>query len=207
MRADDPRRHVVACAGAPICASAHIASRAHRRPPSPRRRAVARRHVIHVSGCAKGCAHAAPAALTVVGTPERLRARCQWLGPRRAVRRRCRRMNCRSDRELCATPQARGRSCLNARRLSARRHGDLRALVRHHPRRGRSVALLGGGSRCRGAHDPCLRPGRGGAAYRIRRRPGRRGARRARGRRADPVRLRDGGARRHAGAAAGEATR
>ena len=27
-RADDPRRHVIACAGAPICASAHIAARA-----------------------------------------------------------------------------------------------------------------------------------------------------------------------------------
>ena len=28
VRADDPRRHVVACAGAPICSSAHIAARA-----------------------------------------------------------------------------------------------------------------------------------------------------------------------------------
>ena len=28
VRADDPRRNVVACAGAPICASAHIAARA-----------------------------------------------------------------------------------------------------------------------------------------------------------------------------------
>ena len=27
-RADDPRRHVIACAGAPICAAAHIAARA-----------------------------------------------------------------------------------------------------------------------------------------------------------------------------------
>src|SRR5262249_49948920 len=27
-RADDPRRHVIACAGAPLCASAHIAARA-----------------------------------------------------------------------------------------------------------------------------------------------------------------------------------
>ena len=25
---------------------------------------------IHISGCAKGCAHPAPAALTVVGTPQ-----------------------------------------------------------------------------------------------------------------------------------------
>ena len=59
--------------------------------------------------------------------------------------------------------------------------GDLRALLRHHPRRGRSVALLGRGSRCRGAHDPCLRPGRRGAAHRVRRQPGRqRHARRSR---------------------------
>jgi precorrin-3B synthase len=65
-RADDPRRDVVACAGAPICASAEIASRAI----AP---IVAENHdgafKIHISGCAKGCAHPAPAALTVVGTP------------------------------------------------------------------------------------------------------------------------------------------
>ena len=39
VRADDPRRHVIACAGAPICASADIAARALRRksPRPPRR--------------------------------------------------------------------------------------------------------------------------------------------------------------------------
>ncbi len=68
--ADDPRRVVVACAGAPICASAHIATRAmapsiaamvapHRKGP----------HTVHLSGCAKGCAHPAAATLTIVGTP------------------------------------------------------------------------------------------------------------------------------------------
>jgi precorrin-3B synthase len=71
VRADDPRRHVVACAGAPICISAQIASRAI----APRIAEIAAPHVdgaftIHVSGCTKGCAHAAPAALSVVGTPE-----------------------------------------------------------------------------------------------------------------------------------------
>lgn len=71
VRADDPRRHVVACAGAPICVSAQIASRAI----APRITEIAAPHIdgqftIHISGCAKGCAHAAPAALTVVGTPE-----------------------------------------------------------------------------------------------------------------------------------------
>jgi precorrin-3B synthase len=65
VRADDPRRSIIACAGAPICASAHIASRAL----APRIAGLAK-FPIHISGCAKGCAHAAPAALTVVGTPE-----------------------------------------------------------------------------------------------------------------------------------------
>jgi precorrin-3B synthase len=69
VRADDPRRHVVACAGAPICASANIAARAL----APQIAAAAAPHLdgsfkIHISGCAKGCAHPAPAALTVVGT-------------------------------------------------------------------------------------------------------------------------------------------
>jgi precorrin-3B synthase len=69
VRAGDPRRHVVACAGAPICASADIAARAL----APQIAAAAAPHLdgsfkIHISGCAKGCAHPAPAALTIVGT-------------------------------------------------------------------------------------------------------------------------------------------
>jgi precorrin-3B synthase len=71
VRADDPRRHVIACAGAPICRSAHIAARAI----APQIAAIAAPHLgpkfdIHISGCAKGCAHAKAAALTVVGTPQ-----------------------------------------------------------------------------------------------------------------------------------------
>ena len=70
-RAGDPRRHVIACAGAPVCAAAHIAARAM----APAIAATAapfldRSFTIHVSGCAKGCAHPRAAALTVVGTPE-----------------------------------------------------------------------------------------------------------------------------------------
>lgn len=70
-RADDPRRFVAACAGAPVCTSAHIAARAI----APRVTDIAAPYLdgsrtIHISGCAKGCAHAAPAALTVVGTPD-----------------------------------------------------------------------------------------------------------------------------------------
>jgi precorrin-3B synthase len=70
VRGDDPRRHVVACPGAPHCASAQIAARAI----GPLIAATAAPHLdgsfkIHISGCAKGCAHPAPAALTIVGTP------------------------------------------------------------------------------------------------------------------------------------------
>jgi precorrin-3B synthase len=70
VRADDPRRHVIACAGAPVCSAAHIAARAI----APQIAAIAAPHLgpqfdIHISGCAKGCAHASAAALTVVGSP------------------------------------------------------------------------------------------------------------------------------------------
>ncbi|MFZ2081459.1 MAG: precorrin-3B synthase [Xanthobacteraceae bacterium] len=69
-RADDPRRRVIACAGAPLCASAYIAARAI----APDVAAAAAPYLsegltIHVSGCAKGCAHPGAALLTVVGTP------------------------------------------------------------------------------------------------------------------------------------------
>jgi precorrin-3B synthase len=71
VRADDPRRSVIACAGAPICASAHIAARAI----APVIADAAAPHIegsqtIHISGCAKSCARSGAAMLTVVGTPE-----------------------------------------------------------------------------------------------------------------------------------------
>jgi precorrin-3B synthase len=70
-RADDPRRHVIACAGAPLCASAYIAARAM----APHVAAVAAPYLsdgstIHLSGCVKGCAHPGAAPVTVVGTPD-----------------------------------------------------------------------------------------------------------------------------------------
>ena len=67
-RRDDPRRHVVACAGAPICAAAEIPARALAPVIS-----AAAAHLLdgsltlHVSGCPKGCAHPAAAALTIAG--------------------------------------------------------------------------------------------------------------------------------------------
>lgn len=66
IRPNDPRRRVIACAGAPICASANIAARAI----APLVAEIAAPFEVHISGCAKGCAHPAPAALTVVGTPQ-----------------------------------------------------------------------------------------------------------------------------------------
>jgi precorrin-3B synthase len=71
VRPDDPRRHVIACVGAPVCAAAHIASRAIA-PRIAEALASCRdgSSKVHISGCAKGCAHAAPAALTIVGTSQ-----------------------------------------------------------------------------------------------------------------------------------------
>ncbi len=90
--ADDARRRIVACAGKPACASGLIAARAlaaelaqglRRVGVTSRPRSSTQAHaedgttgqptpgsaqLIHVSGCAKGCAHPRAAALTVVGT-------------------------------------------------------------------------------------------------------------------------------------------
>jgi precorrin-3B synthase len=65
--ASDPRRRIAACPGAPSCAHGLIAARALA--------AELARHVslpsndiaLHVSGCAKGCAHPKQAPLTIVG--------------------------------------------------------------------------------------------------------------------------------------------
>ena len=72
VSAADPRRHVFACAGAPSCSSARVAARAI----APRIAEAAAPYLdaslqIHISGCAKGCAHAGVAALTIVGAPRR----------------------------------------------------------------------------------------------------------------------------------------
>ena len=72
VRPDDPRRFVVACAGAPACDSAKLSTR----ELAPAIAGAARAFLdgsltIHVSGCAKGCAHPGAAALTFIG-PNRL---------------------------------------------------------------------------------------------------------------------------------------
>lgn len=74
VRADDPRRSVIACAGAPLCASGRIATRALApvvaEASAPLHGQLA---TIHLSGCTKGCAHPKSAALTIVGS----RAGCE----------------------------------------------------------------------------------------------------------------------------------
>jgi precorrin-3B synthase len=72
VQPDDTRRHIVACAGAPACASAALSTR--QLAPAIAQAAnllLDGSMTIHVSGCAKGCAHPGAAALTIVG-PDRL---------------------------------------------------------------------------------------------------------------------------------------
>jgi precorrin-3B synthase len=72
--ADDPRRRIAACPGAPACASGLIPARTLASALAtvlPHELAgMARRVAVHISGCPKGCAHPGPAPLTVVGTPQ-----------------------------------------------------------------------------------------------------------------------------------------
>jgi precorrin-3B synthase len=63
--ADDPALRVIACSGAPRCREAHADTRALAAVLAPRIPPDAR---LHVSGCAKGCAHAGPATITLVAT-------------------------------------------------------------------------------------------------------------------------------------------
>jgi precorrin-3B synthase len=66
-RADDPTLRVSACTGAPACPQAHADTRALAAAlashlPADRR--------LHVSGCAKGCAHPSASSITLVGTED-----------------------------------------------------------------------------------------------------------------------------------------
>lgn len=63
--ADDPILRVVACSGAPACPEAHADTRALGRALASHIPADTR---LHVSGCAKGCAHPGPAPITLVAT-------------------------------------------------------------------------------------------------------------------------------------------
>lgn len=63
----DPRRRVVACPGAPGCASATVATQAAAALLAGAIAGGAERGTLHVSGCAKGCAHPGKARITLVG--------------------------------------------------------------------------------------------------------------------------------------------
>ena len=70
-RRNDPRRNVMACAGAPICASAEIPARALAPLISDAAAGLLDGSLtIHISGCPKGCAHPGASALTIVGQPD-----------------------------------------------------------------------------------------------------------------------------------------
>lgn len=64
-RGDDPLRRVVACTGAPGCFQAKQETRGLARALAP---LIPMGGLLHVSGCAKGCAHPSPAPLTFTGT-------------------------------------------------------------------------------------------------------------------------------------------
>ena len=68
--ATDPRRRIVACPGAPSCASGLIAARSLAAEIAREVSLPGDGLAVHVSGCAKGCAHPAPAPLTIVGTEQ-----------------------------------------------------------------------------------------------------------------------------------------
>ncbi|MGW1423710.1 precorrin-3B synthase [Bradyrhizobium manausense] len=61
----DPALRVIACSGAPRCREAHADTRALAATLAPNIGSAAR---LHVSGCAKGCAHSGAAAITLVAT-------------------------------------------------------------------------------------------------------------------------------------------
>jgi precorrin-3B synthase len=66
-RADEPRLRIAACPGAPACMHGHRPVRedaARWAPLLPQGEGV----VLHLSGCAKGCARAAPTAVTLTAT-------------------------------------------------------------------------------------------------------------------------------------------
>ncbi|MBA4789153.1 MAG: precorrin-3B synthase [Rhizobiales bacterium] len=68
LDAGDPRLAVAACPGAPLCASGLVPARELAPQVAAALAPLLDGSVtVHLSGCAKGCAHPAPAALTLVG--------------------------------------------------------------------------------------------------------------------------------------------
>ncbi len=70
-RANDRRRYVAACAGAPTCAAAEMSARAIAHEIAAAAAPLLDGSLmLHLSGCPKGCAHRGAAALTLVGSPD-----------------------------------------------------------------------------------------------------------------------------------------
>jgi precorrin-3B synthase len=66
--ATDPRTRIAACPGTPACASGRIATRDIAEVIAATNADILDASLtLHISGCAKGCAHPGPAALTMVG--------------------------------------------------------------------------------------------------------------------------------------------
>jgi len=83
-RADDHLLAVDACPGAPFCAAATVRTRSLARALVP---LLAAGQSLHVSGCAKGCARARPADLTLVGRDGRfdiVQTGAAWDTPRQS---------------------------------------------------------------------------------------------------------------------------
>jgi precorrin-3B synthase len=68
--AADPRRRIAACPGAPFCAHGLIAARALAAQLAPLLSLAGDGIGVHVSGCAKGCAHPQAAPFTIVGAAQ-----------------------------------------------------------------------------------------------------------------------------------------
>ncbi|RUX29457.1 precorrin-3B synthase [Mesorhizobium sp. M7A.F.Ca.US.011.01.1.1] len=62
----DPRTRIAACPGTPACASGRIATRDIAETIAAENADIPD-FTLHISGCAKGCAHPGPATLTIVG--------------------------------------------------------------------------------------------------------------------------------------------
>jgi precorrin-3B synthase len=67
---DDARLAVTACPGSPACASAHTPARRDAERLASLAPALGPGVSLHVSGCAKGCAHAEKTAVTLTGAPD-----------------------------------------------------------------------------------------------------------------------------------------
>ena len=182
---DDPLLRVIACTGAPGLPARPRSRRARWRDRW--RRSLPTEVVLHVSGCAKGCAHPGAAAFTLTAQDggfdlirdghardAAVRARPDGRLPRRSTL---------PSWRVCLMPhtyETDGAAIYQQSFATIRAEADLAPL--HGGRRSR-----------RGSHDPCRGHGRAGAARSLSARHGDGGARGAGSRRADLLRRADGG--------------